>query len=416
MRILLLAQVVANTPDSGPRAKTREVLRYLARQHEVTFCAFARSPAEEADAAALRDICRRVVTVPLRRSRLADAGYLAASLLTHDSVLLRRDDRAAMHDAVRQVLQQERIDVVHVDQLTMLRFVPEDWPGTVVLDDHNAVWQLTERLAEHAGDPLRRWLLRREARLLRGVEGAACRRAQLVLAVSPQDRAALRQVAGPAACIETVPIAVDVAQYAPLRATRQPHPNRLLSIGTLFWPPNSAGLLWWLRFGYRQLQARCPDVTYDIVGARPPRALRRCVQAYAGVQLHGYVPDAGPFWATAGALAVPLLAGGGMRVKILAAMALGVPVVSTTIGAEGLAVRHGEHLLLADTPEAFAGACASVLREPALARHLAANAYRLVRERYDTPVALRALDTAYARLTAAAPVTTGRTEEECPCA
>ncbi len=427
MRILLVAQVVANTPDSGPRAKTREVLQHLAREHEVIYCAFARTPAEEAGAAALRDICQRVVTVPLRRSLLRDARFLAECLITGDSFLLRRDDSAAMRLAVRTLLRDERIDVAHVDQLNMLRFVPQDWDGPVVLDAHNAMWQLTERLAHDAGDPLRRWLLLREARIIRRVEGKACRRSRLVLSVSDVDRVALQEAAGAAARIEIVPIAIDVRRLAPLRAARQPSANRLFSIGTMFWPPNSAGLAWWLRSGYSQLEALCPGVVYDIVGARPPPRLRWAARAHASVRLHGYVEDASPFWMKAGALAAPILSGSGVRVKILDAFARGVPVVSTTLGAEGLPVRHGEHLLLADSPREFAQACAAVLRDRALARSLADNAYRLVSAHYDAPVALRALSSAYARLAVAegavqegavdkVDLTVDLTEEDSPCA
>jgi glycosyltransferase involved in cell wall biosynthesis len=120
-------------------------------------------------------------------------------------------------------------------------------------------------------------------------------------------------------------------------------------------------------------------------------------EQHAGVHVHGYVPDAKPFWTQAAALAVPLLSGGGVRVKILEAMAMGVPVVSTTIGCEGLAVRNGEHLLVADTPEAFSRACARVLQDQELAQRLAHNARQLILERYDAKIALRTLDAIYAR-------------------
>src|SRR5438270_12953049 len=106
-----------------------------------------------------------------------------------------------------------------------------------------------------------------------------------------------------------------------------------------------------------------PGVTYDIVGARPPQALKTLAGQCAGVCLHGYVADAVPFWTHTAALAVPLLSGGGIRVKILEAMAMGLPVVSTTAGCEGLEVRDGEHLLIADTANEFARACAEVLQD-----------------------------------------------------
>jgi glycosyltransferase involved in cell wall biosynthesis len=397
MRILVLTQVVVYPADAGPKVKTLQVLRYLAAWHEVIYCTFVRSEQEARDAEKLREICQRVITVPLQRSRVSDVRFLVESVATGDSFLLRRDSRAAMRVMVRQLLQEERIDVLHVDQLNMMRFVPSDWSGTVTLDEHNAVWQVFERLQKGTRNSLSRWILAREARVIRKLEGEACRRAQVVLAVSEEDQQALRIVAGESVPIEVVPITVDAAQFQPLWEARDPQPDRLLTIGTMFWLPNSEGVIWWLRHGYEHLRSLHPNVIYDIVGAKPPRALQTMAEQHAGVHVHGYVPDAKPFWTQAGALAVPLLSGGGVRVKILEAMAMGVPVVSTTIGCEGLAVRNGEHLLVADTPEAFSRACARVLQDQELAQRLAHNARQLILERYDAKIALRTLDAIYAR-------------------
>ncbi len=397
MRVLVLTQVLVYPPDAGPKIKTLQVLRHLAAQHEVVYCTFVRSAKEMRDAVKLREICHRVSTIPIKRSRVGDVRFLIESLATGDSFLLRRDYRATMQAEVRRLLQEERIDVLHVDQLNMMRFVPPEWPGTVILDEHNAVWQVFERLRKGAGNPLKRWFLGREARIIRKLEGQACRRAQAVLAVSHEDKQALQVIAGESVPIEVVPITVDAKNFTPIWEARNPDPDRLLTIGTMFWLPNSEGVMWWLREGYQQLRAMRPGLTYDIVGARPPRALQALAEQCEGVRLHGYVADAVPFWKHAGALAVPILSGGGVRVKILEAMAMGVPVVSTTIGCEGLDVRDGEHLLVADTPAAFARACANVLQDKELALRLARNARQLILEHYDAKVALHTLDAVYKR-------------------
>jgi len=395
MRVLVLTQVVVYPADAGPKVKTLQVLRHVAAHHDVVYCTFVRSTQEVQDAEKLREICQQVSTVPIERSRLSDVRFLIESLIMGDSFILRRDDRVSMQDMVRKLLREERIDVLHVDQLNMMRFVPPDWKGTVILDEHNAVWQVVQRLQKGASNPLSRWLLGREVRIIRKLEGAACRRAQLVLAVSEHDQQALRDVAGESAPIEVIPITVDAGRFGATWEARDPQSDKLFTIGTMFWPPNSEGVIWWLREGYKHLHNICPNVIYDIVGARPPHALQMQVESCQGVYLHGYVADVEPFWRNASLLAVPILSGGGVRVKILEAMARGVPVVSTTIGCEGLAVRHGEHLLIADTPEEFAFACARILQNKKLAYLLAQNARQLILEQYDASVALRLLDAAY---------------------
>lgn len=395
MRILVLTQVLIYPANSGAKMKTFQVVRHLAARHEVIYCTFVRGQQEINEANGLKELCRRIVTVPIRRSRLSDAYFLLSSLLTNDAFLLHRDERAIMHITIKRLLQEERIDAVHVDQLNMLRFVPEHWSGKIVLDEHNAVWQVVERLKQGTHNSLKRWFLQREVRHMRRLEGAGCRRAHVVLTVSEQDKAALREVAGHEAALMVVPITVAVEQFAYARAMRNPEPQRLLSIGTMFWPPNSEGILWWLQSSYAMLHRDCPQLCYDIVGARPPQQLEQSAASRAGVHLHGYVADAESFWCKATALVVPLLSGGGVRVKILEAMARGVPVVTTSLGCEGLAVQHNVHVLIADTPEDFSAACLRIMQEPELAKTLAENALELVKALYDVSSALDILDTIY---------------------
>src|SRR5205085_6903111 len=130
MRVLVLTQVLVYPPDAGPKVKTLQVLRHLAAQHDVVYCTFVRNDKEAQDAEKLREICRRVVAIPLTRSKVSDARFLLESLATGTSVMLRRDDRAAMHVAVRQLLQEECIAVLQVEHLIVLGFVAYVWCGT----------------------------------------------------------------------------------------------------------------------------------------------------------------------------------------------------------------------------------------------------------------------------------------------
>lgn len=393
MKILLLTQVVPYPPDSGPKIKTYHVLRWLAREHEVTLVSFVRSAAEQAAADELRALCRAVHTVPLRRSRAYDAAALVRGLADRRPVTLLRDESRAMRDLLRRLTARESFDLVHADQLNMVQFGLALDGLPAVIDLHNAVWTIVARLARSARG-LRRWALLLECARLRRYEGWACRQAAAVVAVSETDRAALQAVAGPLP-IDVVPIAIDVREQPLVR--RDADARAALSVATMFWPPNVDGVCWFGREIYPRVRAARPDVPFYVVGARPARAVRELAARQPGMIVTGYVPDLQPYHQQTAAFVVPLRSGSGMRVKILEAFARGLPTVSTTIGYEGIAARPGEHLLAADEPRAFAEAVLALAQQPRLGTRLAAAARELAETHYDWRAVCPALAAPYAR-------------------
>src|SRR4051812_30775933 len=197
MRILLLTLVVPNPPDSGPKIKTHYLLRYLAQRHAVTLVSFVRSAEEIAAAEALAGLCEAVYTIPMRRSRLRDAGYLLASLVSQRPFLMLRDESMAMRQLLRGLVAREQFDLVHADQLNMAQFALDTGLPTV-LDQHNAVWTIFQRLARQERG-LKRLMLELEWRRLKRYEGRVCRASAAVMAVSAEDSAALHAAGGPAA-------------------------------------------------------------------------------------------------------------------------------------------------------------------------------------------------------------------------
>jgi polysaccharide biosynthesis protein PslH len=404
MRVLMLTQVLPYPPDSGPKVKTYNLLRYLAQQHEVTLVALVRSPAEAAQAAALRELCVAVHTVPLVRSKLRDAYYLARSALRGESFIVVRDECPALQRLLRELTARTPFDVVHADQLTMAQFALDLPCGARVLDEHNAVWAITRRMADgHALGP-RRLLLDLETRRLRRYEAQICGRFDTVLTVSAPDNWALhlaRHEAGldqGGVCFETVPIAVDT-QATP-QVARSAHPRTILSMATMFWPPNVDGVLWFARAVYPLVKARVPDARFVVMGARPPQSVRRLADD-PHIAVTGFVADPAPYLHESAALIVPVHAGGGMRVKILEALARGIPIVSTTVGYEGIAVAPGEHLLVGDTPQAFAEAVITLLEQPERGHQIAAAGRALVERHYDWRVVNPRVGAVYERLRAA---------------
>lgn len=399
MNILLLTQIVPYPPDSGPKIKTYHLLRHLASRHRVTLVTFTRNEREEQDAAALRDLCAAVHTVYLHRSRGRDALALGYSLLNRRPWLMERDDLRAMHRFLARLVREEAaagrpFDLAHADQLNMAQFA-ERLPLPRLLDQHNAVWTIFRRMALQTRGPSRLFL-EREWRLLKRYEGQVCRSFEAVTAVSEEDRRFLFDAIGGEREMPVIPIAIDADAQPPV--PRDPGARGILSLATMMWPPNVDGVMWYARDIHPLVRRAVPDSRFFVVGQRPVAEVRALPESDPSIEVTGYVPDATPYIAGSACLIVPLRSGGGMRVKILEALARGIPVVSTTIGYEGIDLVPGEHLLVADTPAEFAAAVTRLLQDPALGERIAAAGRRRLMERYDWRAVCPAMDAVYERV------------------
>ncbi|MCC7359787.1 MAG: glycosyltransferase [Anaerolineales bacterium] len=396
MNVLFLTQVLPYPLDAGPKVRAYYVLRHLAQGHRVTLASFVRPSDSPTALAHLREVCAEVITSPMPRARWRDALAVGRSALRGEPVLIARDWAPAMAGRLREVAAAQRFDVIHADQVWMAPYALAAHAAApaaprLVLDQHNAVYLIPQRLT-HAARGLRRLFWRREAALMARYETRTCLAFDQVVTVSDPDQQALLalypQPPRPA-FPPPIPICID-AQAAPSAAPAADSPG-LLFLGGMHWPPNAEGVRWFVREALPAVQAQVPGAVFYAIGRQPPAD----VTAQAGVVAPGYVDDPTAYWAKSQVFVVPLLAGGGMRVKILDAWARGVPVVSTTIGAEGLAYRDGVNLLIGDTPAALAEAVARVLSDPALAARLAEAGRRTALTHYDWRVIYSAWDAVY---------------------
>jgi glycosyltransferase involved in cell wall biosynthesis len=412
MRVLFLTQIIPYPPDAGPKVKTWHVLRYLAQQgHEVILVSFVRAD-ELQHLPALQRICHAVFTIPIRRSRLKDSLYWARSMISRRPFLVERDDRAALHKLVRHIFQTQSIDCIHADQLTMTQFAIQEGsaplvaaPAAVankrpflVFDAHNAVWTIVDRMAKSA-PPYLRPALKLEAKRVRRYEGQMVRGFDRILAVTEIDRGYLLQAAREGATmngelaskIEVIPIAVDTQQSQPVR--RAPGSLKIITLGTLHYPPNADGIRWFIQSVFPKIRESVPEASLTIVGKNPPADfLRLASLSPETITVTGYVPDLAPYLEQAAVMVVPVRAGSGMRVRILEAFARAMPVVTTTIGLEGIEACPGSDVLVADTPDAFAQAVIRLLADTDLQDRLAENGRRLAERQYDWQVVLQKLD------------------------
>jgi glycosyltransferase involved in cell wall biosynthesis len=387
-RILFLTELLPYPLVSGAKIRAYFVLKHLARRHRVTLLSFTRPEDSPEDIAHLSSFLDRAYTVPMQRSLLRDVRAGLVSVTTGLPAIIAREEIAAMRRKVLELLATGRFDAVHADQIPMARYGLLPAPaGSAriprVLDQHNATFRLLERFAANEPRFWKRALLRREASAFARYEPEICRRYDHVAFVTAEDRRTLEGRMGPGSLdgrSSVIPICVDTEAVAP--ATPAASPHRVTLLGTMFWPPNIEGFDWFHRNVWPAVLAGAPAARLTAIGKRPPERLL-ALHGREGVEVPGYVPDLTPCLAETAAFIVPLLSAGGMRVKIVDAWCRGLPVVSTSIGVEGIECRDGENILLADTPEAFASSLLRVLTEPSLNRALRANGRRWVEQRYE---------------------------------
>ena len=403
MRVVMLTPGLPQPTGAGAAIRNWHILRYLVDDlgARVRVIAFG-EPGEPAPAEPLPAGVEATVLPRPVRDRRRRLGVLASSRWPDLADRLWIPEAQAR--LVWQVLQGGT-DLVQIEGLELGRYgleiirhrPPGGWPA-VVFDAHNAEYVLQRRAAATDARMPRRWPAAAYSLVqwqrLRRFERDLCRAADRVVCVSDKDAAALSAL-GLASPPTVITNGVDTARYHPAPAGAADLPRfDLLFSGTFDYRPNVDAALWLARAVWPVLRARVPPATLGLVGRRPAPA----VQALAhlpGVTVTGAVPDDRPYLWGAGIYAVPMRYGGGVRLKLLTALAAGCPVLSTSMGAEGTAVVPDRDLLVADTPAAWVAASLRLLRDADLRARLAVAGRALVEERYDWSRLVRAFAPVY---------------------
>ena len=390
MRILLLLPYSPIPPTFGGALRNYHLLKHLARHHDVTVLTYGTPEVADSIAAEFALRRGRVRAVPKQwmrgRWRL---GQLYAVSTGHSFFHLIIGRSRRMQEAIDEVLSEEAFDIVQTE-FTPMGCFSLSTDAVKILDAHNVEHDNHRRMSEHAKSLTRRLYYRREARRLIGEETEACCRHDAVFVTSAQDQSLFDALA-PDVPKFIVPNGVDTDYFAP--APPASEPASLVFTGMMAYLPNHDGMLYFLDEIFPLVRREVPAARVYIVGSRPPAELLR--RASDSVVITGYVEDVRPFVARASVYVVPLRMGSGTRLKILEALAMKRPVVTTSIGCEGLAVSHGESALVADEPLAFARQVIDLLHDDELRKKLTRAGYDLVREQYDWSVVHRRVEEAY---------------------
>jgi len=367
--------------DSGGKIRSYHILRELARHHQITFFGFH---AEQDDPVhkELEEIFERVVRCPLRlpaAKSFAELRRYASGIFSREPYAIRKYCQPHITAELRKLVQEEKYDVIVCDFLVAAGVIPWDLPLPKVLFTHNVEALIWKRHYEVARNLLWKLLSWREWQTMSQAEGRYLRTADHVLAVSQTDRDFFTGTVA-ADKLTVIPTGVDIEYFQPFSSEEE---NTLVFTGSMDWLPNEDGIFYFVEQVLPKIVQEIPTVKLQVVGRKPsPRLQTLAAEHPNEVHLTGWVNDIRPYLGRSAVCIVPLRIGSGTRLKIFEAMAVGKAVVSTTIGAEGLPVRHGAELLLADSPEEFAQSVMMLLRDPAARRKLGYAARELVQRKY----------------------------------
>lgn len=370
--------------DTGGKIRSYNILRHLAKHHDVTFLSYYSGQRDPSYESSLREqfAGAHILHIPAAEGTLSQyldyiwqlsssAAPYAVTKFTHREV--RR--------TLKPWLDEKRFDVAVCDFLSASLNFPKRLTIPCLLFQHNVESVLWQRMAETETAPWRKIPYKLEAAKMASYEKAAIGRFHRVIAVSEQDRQEMLKL-DPQCRITVVPTGVDTERYRPAPSATG-DPPIVIFTGSMDWEPNIDAVEYFCREIWPSMLAEFPNARFQIVGRNPYPQVRRL--ATSSVEVTGKVPSVIDYLRSATVVVVPLRIGGGTRLKIFEAMAMGKAVVSTSIGAEGLNLTHGRDLIVADGAESFSAGIISVLRDQNLRKNYE-RAAAAVAVRYDWSV------------------------------
>jgi sugar transferase (PEP-CTERM/EpsH1 system associated) len=381
MKILWVKAGGLVPPDIGGKIRSYSIVKELAKNHEVTLFNFYASHSDDVHSG-LELMFDQVVNLPLPIATNRGLGELASfarNIFSSSPHTVSKYCRPEVKARMRELLASQRFDVIICDFVVAAAAIPWKVDCPRVIFTHNVEALIWKRHFEVSRNPVWKMVSWGEYQKMIHFERCFLNKSDHVLTVSEADKDFFSDFVDRSK-MTVISTGVDTNYYRPDNGNEQP--NSLVFTGSMDWMPNEDGVLYFLHSILPLVRREIPEVSFTIVGRKPSEKLRAAAASEPGVHVTGTVDDIRPYVREGSVYVVPLRIGSGTRLKIFEAMAMGKPIVSTTLGAEGLPIRDGVDITIADRPEEFSRKVCALLRDPDERRRLGSAARQLVEQHY----------------------------------
>lgn len=381
LKVLFFSQRFPYPMDTGGKIRTGKLLEHLKNTFDITLVSNVESPKDDKYFDQIKNLCADFYGVPWREARKYTIKFylrLLRSLFSRYPFTVNNDYSLESEAVLRRLTSEKRFDLLVCDFLQPTLNFRRLRGSPTLLFEHNIESVIPRRHFETTRNPIAKLFWWLQWRRMERYEKETCRRFTATVTVSETDKKCLEEFG--IEKVFAIPTGVDTDYFAPRE--NQVNKNSLVFTGSMDWLPNEDGIQFFVRDILPRIKQKVPDITLTVVGRNPSRRLLNEVKANSEVTVTGRVDDVRPYMSSHALYIIPLRIGGGTRIKAYEAMAMGRAVVSTQVGVEGLPVRHGEELIIADEPEQFASAIVRLLEDVAGREKLECNARSLVQRHF----------------------------------